>query len=597
MSLISIVVKWNGNEYPIEDLYDNDSVADLKAEIQKKTGVLPARQKLLGLKYKGKAITEDIQLSELNLRPKMKIMMVGSLEDDIVNATTVPTNLPVVADDFDIEEEDVAVERSEIFLAKIQKRISSYEIKIFNEPRPGKKLLVLDIDYTLFDHRSTAQTAAELMRPYLHEFLTTAYEDYDIVIWSATSMKWINAKMNELGVASNPNYKIAFYLDVGAMISVHTPKYGLIEVKPLGVIWGKFDQYSAKNTIMIDDLRRNFLMNPQSGLKIRPFKDAHQNRTTDTELLKLSQYLKKIAKMDDFSTLNHKKAERKLKLFINNSQITHSEHPKYLGIHLDRTLTFKTHLTKLKGKLSSRNNILHKLAGSSWGSDANTLRTSALALIFSTAEYCAPVWEGSCHTKLIDTQLNSTLRIITGVCQPTRIDWLPVLAHISPPELRRKEATKKMYQKLLDSPDLEINPILQSPPKHRLKSRNPIWSRGNQLLSQNFNISEAWTNSWISSDIPNKNLITSPSVKIPGFSLPRREWVLLNRFRTGQGRCAELMKLWGYTKDPNCACNVPQSMSHILDDCPLYKFNGGISNLHSVTPEALNWLKALPLRL
>ncbi|UYV65974.1 hypothetical protein LAZ67_3006044 [Cordylochernes scorpioides] len=230
--------------------------------------------------------------------------------------------------------------------------------------------------------------------------------------------------------------------------------------------------------------------------------------------------------------LNHHRAERKLNLFINNSQITHSEHPKYLGIHLDRTLTFKTHLTKLKGKLSSRNNILHKLAGSSWGSDANTLRTSALALIFSTAEYCAPVWEGSCHTKLIDTQLNSTLRIITGVCQPTRIDWLPVLAHISPPELRRKEATKKMYQKLLDSPDLEINPILQSPPKHRLKSRKPIWSRGNQLLSQNFNISEAWTNSWISSDIPNKNLITSPSVKIPGFSLPRREWVLLNRFRT-----------------------------------------------------------------
>ncbi|UYV62046.1 hypothetical protein LAZ67_1007609 [Cordylochernes scorpioides] len=267
------------------------------------------------------------------------------------------------------------------------------------------------------------------------------------------------------------------------------------------------------------------------------------------------------------------------------------------GIHLDRTLTFKTHLTKLKGKLSSRNNILHKLAGSSWGSDANTLRTSALALIFSMAEYCAPVWEGSCHTKLIDTQLNSTLRIITGVCQPTRIDWLPVLAHISPPELRRKEATKKMYQELLDSPDLEINPILQSPPKHRLKSRKPIWSRGNQLLSQNFNISEAWTNSWISSDIPNKNLITSPSVKIPGFSLPRREWVLLNRFRTGQGRCAELMKLWGYTKDPNCACNVPQSMSHILDDCPLYKFNGRISNLHSVIPEALNWLKALPLRL
>ncbi|UYV72366.1 hypothetical protein LAZ67_9002791 [Cordylochernes scorpioides] len=30
---------------------------------------------------------------------------------------------------------------------------------------------------------------------------------------------------------------------------------------------------------------------------------------------------------------------------------------------------------------------------------------------------------------------------------------------------------------------------------------------------------------------PKQDLITSPSVKIPGFSLPRREWVFLNRFR------------------------------------------------------------------
>ena len=42
--------------------------------------------------------------------------------------------------------------------------------------RPGKKLLVLDIDYTLFDHRSTAETGYELMRPFLHEFLTAAYQ-------------------------------------------------------------------------------------------------------------------------------------------------------------------------------------------------------------------------------------------------------------------------------------------------------------------------------------------------------------------------------------------------------------------------------------
>lgn len=51
----------------------------------------------------------------------------------------------------------------------------SVQINILNEPREGKKLLVLDIDYTLFDHRSVAETGNELMRPYLHEFLTDAY--------------------------------------------------------------------------------------------------------------------------------------------------------------------------------------------------------------------------------------------------------------------------------------------------------------------------------------------------------------------------------------------------------------------------------------
>jgi hypothetical protein len=55
-------------------------------------------------------------------------------------------------------------------------------------------------------------------------------QDYDIVIWSATSMKWIEEKMKLLGVQSHPSYKIAFYLDYLAMISVHTQKYGVIDV-------------------------------------------------------------------------------------------------------------------------------------------------------------------------------------------------------------------------------------------------------------------------------------------------------------------------------------------------------------------------------
>ena len=35
-------------------------------------------------------------------------------------------------------------------LAKINKRISDYKLEIRNPPRAGKKLLVLDVDYTIF---------------------------------------------------------------------------------------------------------------------------------------------------------------------------------------------------------------------------------------------------------------------------------------------------------------------------------------------------------------------------------------------------------------------------------------------------------------
>lgn len=50
------------------------------------------------------------------------------------------------------------------------------------------------------------------------------------MIWSATSMKWIEEKMKLLGVTTNSNYKILGYLDYLAMISVHVPKYGLLDV-------------------------------------------------------------------------------------------------------------------------------------------------------------------------------------------------------------------------------------------------------------------------------------------------------------------------------------------------------------------------------
>ena len=79
--------------------------------------------------------------------------------------------------------------------------------------------------------------------------------------------------------------------------------------------------------------------------------------------------------------------------------------------------------------------------GSGWGAGAKTLHIATLSLVYSTAEYCAPVWCRSAHTRLIDSVLNDAWRIVTGCLRPTPTDHLLVLSGIQPAELRRLGTT------------------------------------------------------------------------------------------------------------------------------------------------------------
>ncbi|PIM98370.1 TFIIF-interacting CTD phosphatase, including NLI-interacting factor [Handroanthus impetiginosus] len=304
---MTLTVKWSGKEYTVRVCGD-DTVGELKRRICEVTNVLPKRQKLLYPKVGSKLANDSLLLSQIPLKASLKMTMIGTVEDDIL---VDPVETPEIIDDFEIgQDEAVDIKDKEVNKQKLRRRIEQYKIELLNPCREGKKLLVLDIDYTLFDHRSTAENPLELMRPYLHEFLSAVYAEYDIMIWSATSMKWVELKMGQLGVLNNPDYKITALLDHMAMITVQSDTRGVFDCKPLGLIWAHFPEYySAKNTIMFDDLRRNFVMNPQNGLTIKPFRKAHANRNSDQELVKLTQYLLAIAELDDLSSLDHRNWE------------------------------------------------------------------------------------------------------------------------------------------------------------------------------------------------------------------------------------------------------------------------------------------------
>ncbi|KAJ4921364.1 hypothetical protein JOQ06_022808 [Pogonophryne albipinna] len=95
--------------------------------------------------------------------------------------------------------------------------------------------------------------------------------------------------------------------------------------------------------------------------------------------------------------LSTREARRELEVRVDNKCLEVQQAPKYLGMRLDRTLSFKKHLEE--AKVTSRVALIRRLAGTTWGASAKTLRISTQALVFSVAEYCAPVWSRSPHAR------------------------------------------------------------------------------------------------------------------------------------------------------------------------------------------------------
>ena len=164
--------------------------------------------------------------------------------------------------------------------------------------------------------------------------------------------------------------------------------------------------------------------------------------------------------------------------------------------------------------------VLRRLAGSGWDAGATTLRTATLPLGHSTAEYCAPVWCHSAHTRLIDPAVNDVLRIVTGCLRPTPEDNFPRLAGIQLAEVRHNRATLSLVMEpghLLHS----ALTSLSSADARRLKSRHPSVLAAQQFISlpDNNNIRAAhwadhqWNAEW--ADNP-----TRPRIFIPDTSTP-----------------------------------------------------------------------------
>jgi len=140
-------------------------------------------------------------------------------------------------------------------------------------------------------------------------------------------------------------------------------------------------------------------------------------------------------------------------------------------------------------------------------------------------------------------------------------------------------------EKIVKHDSWPIQPNILSPSLLRLTSSKPLW-----LDLQPVDIKSRWKHNWKSAQVVNSHLVCDPTIRQPGFDLPRQQWSLMNRFRTEQWHCGACRRKWRLTDTDLCPCGKTQTMSHIVESCPLTKLNGGLSWLHSADEDAVSWL-------
>ena len=161
---------------------------------------------------------------------------------------------------------------------------------------------------------------------------------------------------------------------------------------------------------------------------------------------------------------------------------------------------------------------------------AGTIIATALALCYSVDEYVAPVWVRSHHAHVLDSELNTACRAITGCLKPTNVVDLYPLAGIAPPDIRRDVCAR--VEKKKQESNVAHSLYGHTPTESRLKSINCFLS---SVRPANFHPKVIRCNEW------QRGLNTKPhscsgnlhESLARGHTSQWTTWRCLNRLRTG----------------------------------------------------------------
>ena len=161
----------------------------------------------------------------------------------------------------------------------------------------------------------------------------------------------------------------------------------------------------------------------------------------------------------------------KFKLQINGRELAEEEAPTYLGVKLDKRLTWKPHLKKTERKATRKTALMKKLAGTNCGANSNILKRVYVGTVRPTLEYGMSVWATAAksNTSYLAKVQNSSLRIITGGMKTTPIQKMEKCTNIHDLDNRREEKVLTHSEKLHRMPSHPMHAQLKELTKNRLK--------------------------------------------------------------------------------------------------------------------------------
>ena len=181
------------------------------------------------------------------------------------------------------------------------------------------------------------------------------------------------------------------------------------------------------------------------------------------------------------------------------------------------------------------------------------------ALCYSVAEYAAPVWVRSHHAHVLDSELNTACRAITGCLKPTNVEDMYVLVGIAPPDIRHDECARVEKKKQ------------ESNVAHSLYGQNRLTSRSCFLSSvrpADFHPNVIRSNEWQRRQSTKPHSCSANLTE----SLARGQshQPMDNRLCTGVTCIKEQRKKWGYYKgDTTYDCGVSSENTRHMLECPL----------------------------